>query len=99
MEELKQTIIDAVVEGQKRAYELGYCNTNGQQQLINGKDPNELLTREQVKDETGFGLGTVQDMFRDPELDAQRYTSPQVVSRRALYRYIDKKHDYLSKRS
>lgn len=96
MEELKRTIIEAVVEGQKKACELGYCGSG--EQLISGKDPNELLTIEQVREETGFGVGTVQKMFKDPELDAQRYTTPFKVTRQALNKYLNSKHDYLSER-
>lgn len=62
------------------------------------KDPNELLTIEQVKEETNFGLGTVQKMFKDPRFKAQRYTVPFVVTRKALYEYISEGHDYLSRR-
>lgn len=98
MEELKQAIIDAVKEGMKKAYaEMG--NFDNTMQLIDGKDPNELLTKKQIHEEFGIGDGTIQKMFKDPELDAQRYTEPHKVTRRALYRYFDKKHDYLSKRS
>lgn len=64
-----------------------------------GKDPNELLTIEQVKEETGFGLGTVQKMFKDPKLEAQRYTTPFKVTRQALNKYMNENHDYLSERS
>lgn len=98
MEELKQTIIEAVVEGQKQAFELGYCGARTGNQLINGKDPYELLTIEQVHEETGIGLGTVQDIFADPELNAQRYTTPFKATRKAVYEYLSVQHDHLSKR-
>lgn len=69
------------------------------EKLINqNKDPNELLTIQQVKEETGFGLGTVQKMFKDPEMAVQRYTMPFKVTRQALNDYMNKKHDYLSER-
>lgn len=98
MEELKQIIIEAIKEGMKKAYsEMG--NFENAMQLIDGKDPNELLTKKQIHKEFGIGESTIQKMFKDPKLDAQRYVSPQVVTRKALYRYFDKNHDYLSKRS
>ena len=62
------------------------------------KDPNELLTVDQVKAETGFGKTTVQKMFRDPKMEAQRYTTPYKVTRQAFYKYINENHDYLSER-
>lgn len=66
--------------------------------ISQNKDPNELLTIQQVKEETGFGLGTVQKMFKDPELVVQRYTTPFKVTRQVLNDYMNKKHDYLSER-
>lgn len=95
MEELKQTIIEAVVEGQKRAYELGYCGTI---QATNGKDPNELLTIEQVHEEFDIGECMVRKMFKDPELPVQRYTTPFKVTRKAINEYINVSHDNLSER-
>lgn len=69
------------------------------ERLINqNKDPNELLTIKQVKEETGFGDGTVRKMFKDKELPVQRYTSPFKVTRQALNDYINRNHDYLSER-
>jgi len=62
------------------------------------KDPNELLTIKQVQSETGFGINMVQKMFRDPQLNAQRYTTPFKVTRKEFYRYINENHDYLSER-
>lgn len=97
MEELKQTIIEAVKEGMKKAYaEMG--NIDNTIQLIDGKDPNELLTVEQAHKEFDIGLGTMQKVYKDPKLDAQRYTTPYKATRRALYRYFNEEHDYLSKR-
>lgn len=96
MEELKQIIIEAIIEGHKKSCEMGYCGDG--MQLINGKDPYELLTVEQVKEETGFGLGTVRKMFADPEFNAQRYVSPQKVARKSLYDYTLVHHDNLCER-
>lgn len=86
-----EDLLKSLIEEQKKTNDLlmyGY----------QGKDPNELLTIEQVKEETGFGLGTVQKMFKDKSFQAQRYTSPFKVTRQALYKYINEKHDYLSER-
>lgn len=66
--------------------------------IANNKDPYELLTIEQVHKEYGIGLGTVQKMFKDPELQVQRYTTPYRVMRHVLNEYLSKKHDYLSER-
>lgn len=87
MEDLKELITLAVEEGVKR----GLANVN----LTNSKDPNELLTAEQIKKETGIGINMVQKIFRDPELAVQRYTIPFKVTRKAFYEYVNKKHDYL----
>lgn len=94
-EQLFKIISNAIKEGIKEALkdiDLG-------SQTINGKDPNELLTIEQIKEETGFGLGTVQKMFKDKNLQVQRYTTPFKVTRQAFYKYINENHDYLSERS
>lgn len=63
--------------------------------ITQSKDPNELLTAEQIKKETGIGINMVQKIFRDPELAVQRYTIPFKVTRKAFYEYVNKKHDYL----
>ena len=68
------------------------------EKLINqNKNPNELLTIEQVHEEFRIGLNTVQNIFKDPELPVQRYTIPFKVTRRAIENYINTKHDYLCK--
>lgn len=87
MEELLKRMLE---EQQKTNELLMYSNQ--------GKDPNELLTIEQVKLETGFGLGTVQKIFKDEKLQAQRYTTPFKVTRQALNKYMNENHDYLSER-
>jgi len=66
--------------------------------IIQNKDPNELLTINQVVAETGIGINTVQKMFKDPELPVQRYTVPFRVTRQAFNKYINENHDYLSER-
>lgn len=87
MEELLKTLIDE----QRKTNELlmyGY----------QGKNPNELLTIKQVHEEFGIGINKVQEMFKDPKLPVQRYTTPFKVTRQAVNNYINEKHDYLSER-
>ncbi len=87
MEELLKTMINE----QKRTNELlmyGY----------QGKNPNELLTVEQIHEEFKIGIITVRKMFQDKSLPVQRYTTPFKVTRKAFNDYINKNHDYLSER-
>lgn len=63
-----------------------------------GKDPNELLTVEQIHKEFDIGINMVRKMFNDKELAVQRYTVPFKVTRKAFNEYICKNHDYLSER-
>lgn len=87
MEELLKTLINE----QRKTNELlmyGY----------QGKDPNELLTIEQVHKEFNIGINKVRKMFNDPELPVQRYTTPFKVARQAVGEYIKVRHDYLSER-
>ena len=85
--------MEQLLEEQKRTNEL-------LEKLINqNKDMNELMTAQQVKEETGIGINMVQKMFKDPALPVQKYTSPFKVTRGAFYKYINERHDYLSERS
>ena len=87
MEELLKIMIDE----QKRTNELlmyGY----------QGKNPNELLTVEQIHKEFNIGIITVRKIFQDESLPVQRYTTPFKVTRKAFNDYINKNHDYLSER-
>lgn len=63
------------------------------------KDPNELLTIEQIHEEFGIGINTVRKMFADSKLPVQRYTTPFKVTRQAFNNYINTSHDDLSERS
>ena len=87
MEELLKTLIQ---EQQKTNELLMY----GYQ----GKNPNELLTVEQVHKEFDIGINMVRKMFKDKELPVQRYTTPFKVTRQAMNNYINVNHDYLSER-
>ena len=66
--------------------------------ITQNKDPNELLTVEQVHKEYGIGINMVRKMFNDPNLAVQRYTVPFKVTRQALNNYMNENHDYLSER-
>lgn len=66
--------------------------------IIQNKDPNELLTVEQVHKEYNIGINMVRKMFNDPNLAVQRYTVPFKVTRQALNNYMNENHDYLSER-
>lgn len=69
------------------------------EKLINqNKDPNELLTVEQVHEEFGIGVNMIRKMFKDPELQVQVYTIPFKVTRKAFNDYVSVRHDYLSER-
>lgn len=84
---------EKILEEQKKTNEL-------LEKLIKqNKDPNELLTINEIHEEFDIGINMVQKMFRDPELPVQRYTVPFKVTRQAVNNYINVKHDYLSKRS
>lgn len=81
-----------LLEEQKKTNEL-------LEKLINqNKNPNELLTAEQVHKEFDIGIVMVRKMFKDPELPVQRYTVPFRVTRQAIENYFNVKHDYLSER-
>ena len=88
MEELREWIIKAFEEGVRKGLE----NVNF---VTNGKDPNELLTIEQVHEEFNIGINMVKKMFKDPELPVQKYTKPFKVTRGAMGDYIKVRHDYL----
>lgn len=67
--------------------------------ITQNKDQNELLTINQLHEETGIGICMLQKMFKDPELPVQIYTVPFKVTRGAFNNYISKRHDYLSVRN
>lgn len=87
MEELLKQLID---EQKKTNDLLMYQHT--------GKDPNELLTIDQVHEEFDIGICMVQKMFKDTKLPVQRYTTPFKVTRQAINNYLNEAHDYLSER-
>lgn len=83
-----EDLLKQILEEQKRTNEL-----------LKKKDENpyELLTIEQIHEETGIGENMIQKMFRDPEMPVQRYTKPFKVTRQAFCEYLGKAHDYLKK--
>lgn len=83
-----EELLKELLEEQKRTNELLMCQNSS-------KDPNELLTAEQVHEEFDIGINMVRKMFKDPELPVQRYTTPFKVTRCAINKYINKHHNYL----
>ena len=63
--------------------------------IVQNKNPNELLTIEQIHVEFDIGINKVRKMFNDPKLPVQRYTVPFKVTRQAVEKYINESHDYL----
>lgn len=63
--------------------------------ISQNKDPNELLTIEQIREETGIGICILQRMFREKDLAVQRYTKPFKVTRKSFYDFMNTRHDYL----
>ena len=59
------------------------------------KDPNELLTIEQIVEEYKIVKVKVLRMFQDPELPVQRYTKPFKVKRKCFDEYFEARHDDL----
>ena len=78
--------------------EIKKTNELLQQQINQNKNPNELLTVEQIHEEFDIGINMVRKMFKDPKLPVQRYTVPFKVTRQAIENYINLEHDYLSER-
>ena len=86
----KEKLMKQIVEELQETKELlkGVCP---------GKDPNELLTAEQISKEYGIQRQTIQKVFQDSELEVQRWTRPFKVKRKIFDKYLDKNHDYLCK--
>lgn len=66
--------------------------------ITQNKNPNELLTAEQINKEFDIGINMVRKIFKDKALPVQKYTTPYKVTRAAFEKYINEKHDYLSER-
>lgn len=66
--------------------------------ITQNKNPNELLTAEQINKEFDIGINMVRKIFKDKELPVQKYTTPFKVTRQAFEKYLNENHDYLSER-
>jgi len=87
-EKLAELIENAVANGIRQGM-------NNNTQSVDGKDPYELLTIEQVCEEFHIGLTKARRMFKDPEFQAQRYMSPHRVARISVQKYMTVNRDYL----
>lgn len=65
--------------------------------ISQNKNPDELLSIEQVHKEYKIGLNQTRKMFSDSELPVLKFTKPFKVKRQALNEYLSKPHDYLCK--
>lgn len=83
---------EKILQEQKRTNELL------EKLITQNRNLNELLTIEQVSKEFNIGINTVRKMFNDPDLPVQKYTVPFKVTRQAIDKYINVRHDYLSER-
>lgn len=66
--------------------------------IVQNKDPNELLTVEQVHKEFEIGINMVRKMFQYKELAVQTYIVPFKVTGGEFNNYLSKRHDYLSEK-
>ena len=59
--------------------------------LVNKKDDYELLTAEQLSEETGIPINNVRNLFNDKNLAVQTYTKPRLVTRKAWNEFISER--------
>lgn len=59
--------------------------------LKNQKDDYELLTAEQISEETGIAVNKVRNLFNDKDLAVQTYTKPRRVTRKAWNEFISER--------
>lgn len=59
---------------------------------VSGKDPYELLSAEQIEEETGIIVNQIREQFKNnrEELGVQTYTKPHRVQRINWYRFTSK---------
>lgn len=55
------------------------------------KDDYELLTAEQISEETGIPINNVRNLFNDKDLAVQTYTKPRRVTRKAWNEFISER--------
>ena len=73
---------EKILEEQRKTNELL------EKMLKRKKDPNELLTAEQISNETGIAINKVRQLFNNPDLAVQTYTKPKLVTRKAWNEFI-----------
>lgn len=59
--------------------------------LKNQKNDYELLTAEQISEETGIAVNKVRNLFNDKDLAVQTYTKPRRVTRKAWNEFISER--------
>lgn len=59
--------------------------------LINKKDEFELITAEQLSEETGIPVNNVRNLFNNKDLAVQTYTKPRLVTRKAWNEFISER--------
>lgn len=59
--------------------------------LVSKKDDFELLTAEQIAEETGIPINNVRKLFNDKSLAVQTYTKPRLVTRKAWNEFISER--------
>lgn len=61
------------------------------EKLVNKKDDFELLTAEQISEETGIPINNVRNLFNDKNLAVQTYTKPRLVTRKAWNKFVSER--------
>lgn len=61
------------------------------EKIVNKKDDFELLTAEQISEETGIPVNNVRNLFNDKNLAVQTYTKPRLVTRKAWNEFISER--------
>lgn len=59
--------------------------------LVNKKEDFELLTAEQIAEETGIPINNVRKLFNNKDLAVQTYTKPRLVTRKAWNEFISER--------
>lgn len=79
-----EELLKELIQEQKQTNELlmyGY----------KGKDPNELLTAEQIAKEENIPVNNIRKLFKNPDMAVQTYTKPRKVTRKAWNEFISKR--------
>ena len=59
--------------------------------LVSKKDDFELLTAEQIANETGIAVNRVRKLFNNKDLAVQTYAKPRLVTRKAWNEFISER--------